>query len=378
MKMISAIRNRVLKMYGSCFYGSDTEPFVHSKLKHYPLSTHILSRNQYTEVQKSYSIKNKIDLLKVILNERSHLSRKNNTCVYVWCDWKAILFSPIENPVAVRFYVLSKDLSCNINSVAICIPETLILSKQLKNEQFGKFTFSESFWLYKNSFGMPTPSSVNGVLSSSARFADSVGLSNLDDSFVGEIHYDYSFIQSSLSSLNLIDLVGLVRIKLPSMFNRYCLGRLAGGFILSCGLYYSILAGYYFVSNAMLESSIQELQEQVKNYVKVDDKVKELSQKIDGVAYFYDKYPKVSDMLSALGKAKQSVPMTITALKISGPVVELSASAENTVQWLQSLNNSGCWRDIKFNGATQQSVGSRVEVFSMTMIYAPTGECHAK
>ena len=379
MKMINAFRNRILKMYGSCFYGADTEPFIHSSQRYYPLSTRILSRNQYTEILKSYSIKNKIDLFKVILNERSHLSRKNNACVYLWCDWKAIFLGPIDNPVFVRFYILNKSASFfDKSGITICIPETLILSKQLSNEQFGMFTFSESFWLYKNASGMPTPSSVNNVLSSSARFADSVGLSNCDSSFVGEIRYDYAFIQSCLPSLTLVDLLGLVRTKLPPTFNRSCLGKIALGFLLSCGLYYSTLAGYYFISNAMLENSIEELQEQVKNYVKLDDNVKELSKKIDGVGYFYDKYPKVSEMLSALGDAKESVAITITALKISGSVVELSASAENTVQWLQSLNNSGCWRDIKFNGATQQAVGSRVENFSMTMIYAPDGDCHAK
>ena len=378
MKIINAFRNRIIMMYGSCFYGTDKEPFIRFPKRYYPLSTHILSRNQYTEVQKTYSIRNKIDLLKVILNERSFLSRKNNARVYYWGDWKSILFGALDGPVSIRYYVLAKEMQKDSYGITICIPETLILSKQLNNEQFGMFSFFDSFWLYKNSFGMPTPSSVNNVLSSPSRFADSVGISNRDDSYVGDIHYDYSFLQSSLPLLTISDLLGLVRLKFPPSLNRYCFGKMAAGFLVVFSLYYTILAGYLFVANSLLEGSIEQLQEQVKHYVKVDDKVKSLSKKVDGVGYFYEKYPRISEILSSLGRAKESVPITITALKISGPVVELSASAENTVQWLQSLNNSGCWRDIKFNGATQQSVGSRVEVFSMNMIYAPTEACHAE
>ena len=378
MKIIKAFRNRIIMMYGSCFYGTDKEPFIRFPKKYYPLSTHILSRNQYTEVQKTYSIRNKIDLLKVIINERSFLSRKNNASVYLWGDWRSIFFGGADSSVSVRYYVLAKGMQQDNYGFTICIPETLILSKQLKNDQFGMFSFCDSFWLYKNSIGMPIPSSVNNVLSSPSRFADSVGISDPDDSYVGDIHYDYSFLQSSLPSLTISDLLGFVRFKFPSSLNRYCFGKMTVGFLVVCVLYYTALAGYLFVSNSLLEGSIEELQEQVKHYVKVDDKVKALSKKVDGVGYFYEKYPKVSEILSSLGRAKESVPITITALKISGPVVELSASAENTVQWLQSLNNSGCWRDIKFNGATQQSVGSRVEVFSMNMIYAPTEACYAE
>jgi len=305
----------------------------------------IVSRKFYSEYTKTYPIKDKSELNKILRIERSampnsyfEIKTSSDTSFVHWCR-----------------------LDVDSSKMFIIWPETMLMAKRLETNSIGKFLSESNLWLYiKN--GVLQSTYQTNLIDNRAKLSLSLGIpENIQESEFNYYDYEGNFLKTSYQ-LSFFEVFKMFNIKKINFLDT--LKSFISPIVIALILYLLASSAYVIYKKEKLIESNKVLSSNLTQIMSAQNELEEKALEYDGIVNSIDNHTVLSWLWFVMGDITDIAKLSNIQYKNDRVIFRGEASKATEV--LQIISDNVRTKDAKFDRAT--SKGKNKERFVISFL----------